>query len=71
MNVYAEYCGHVLARAHARSGKSPAISEYLGASDRFDESIAKFAVAYADQNERDFKEFAAAVRKHRIRAVME
>src|SRR5262249_11093234 len=51
MNVYAEYCGHVLARAHARSGKSKAISEYLGASDRFDESIVKFAVAYADQNE--------------------
>jgi uncharacterized protein (DUF2252 family) len=71
MNVYAQYCGHVLARAHARSGKSKAISEYLGASDRFDQSIGEFAVAYADQNERDFEEFAGAVRKHRLKAVAE
>jgi uncharacterized protein (DUF2252 family) len=68
MNVYAEYCGWVLARAHARSGKSRAISEYLGAGDRFDGSVTDFAEAYADQNEKDFATFTAAIRKHRLRA---
>jgi uncharacterized protein (DUF2252 family) len=71
MNVYAEYCGWVLARAHARSGKSKAISQYLGTNDRFDESIATFAETYADQNEQDYREFAAAVRKKKLPAVKE
>jgi uncharacterized protein (DUF2252 family) len=71
MNVYAEYCGWVLARAHARSGDPKSIAEYLGGSDRFDASIASFAEAYADQNERDYQEFARAVRKRRLPAVVE
>ena len=71
MNVYAAACGQVLARAHARSGKSKTISEYLGTSNRFDDAITKFASAYADQNERDFAAFQTAVRKHRLRAKVE
>jgi uncharacterized protein (DUF2252 family) len=71
MSVYAEYCGWVLARAHARSGNSKLISEYLGGSDRFDQSIADFAEAYADQNEQDYEEFVKAVRKRRLTAVVE
>jgi uncharacterized protein (DUF2252 family) len=66
MSVYAEYCGWVLARAHARSGSPKQISQYLGDSDRFDQSIADFAEAYADQNERDYQEFVRAVRKRRL-----
>ena len=71
MNVYAAACGRVLARAHARSGKSKTISEYLGESDRFDEAVTKFAAAYADQNERDFEAFITAIQKHRLRAKLE
>jgi len=71
MGVYAKYCGWVLARAHARSGNPKLVCEYLGGSDRFDQSLADFAEAYADQNEKDFKEFARAVRKHRLHAVVE
>jgi uncharacterized protein (DUF2252 family) len=71
MNVYAASCGQVLARAHARSGQSKTISEYLGASDRFDEAVTKFAAAYADQNEHDFAAFQTAIRQHRIRAKIE
>jgi uncharacterized protein (DUF2252 family) len=71
MNVYAKYCGWVLARAHARSGNPKQISEYLGSSDRFDQSIADFAGAYADQNEQDYREFVRAVRKRRLPAVVE
>jgi uncharacterized protein (DUF2252 family) len=65
MRRYGELCGWTLARAHARSGDRIAIASYLGGSDVFDKAIAQFAVAYADQNERDYqalKDAAAAGR---------
>jgi Uncharacterized protein conserved in bacteria (DUF2252) len=37
---------------HARAGR-PAVFGYMGKSDTFDQAIASFAMAYADQNERD------------------
>jgi hypothetical protein len=71
MTQYAKLCGCVLARAHARSGQPALISGYLGSSDKFDEAIADFSVAYADQSERDHALLLSAVRKGRLRAVME
>ncbi len=65
---YARMCGATLARAHARSGDWIAIASYLGKSDRFDEAIADFATAYADQNERDYEALVAAVRSGRVSA---
>ena len=59
---YSELCGWVLARAHARSGNSAMISGYLGRGDSFERALSKFAERYADQNERDFDAFKAAVR---------
>ncbi|WP_430646752.1 DUF2252 domain-containing protein [Agromyces sp. GXS1127] len=64
--LYAEACGETLARAHARAGDRVAIAEYLGASDRFDRAIADFASDYADQNDRDFAAFTAAVASGRL-----
>lgn len=55
---YVELCGWVLARAHARTGAPAWIAGYLGKSDVFDEAIEKFAIAYADQTERDYAAFA-------------
>ena len=57
LNQYAEICGELLARGHARSGDAIALSGYIGTSDRFIEAIAEFAVDYADQTEADYKEF--------------
>ena len=54
MRVYAEICGHTLAKAHARSGDAIAIGSYLGGGDSFDRAMASFAETYADQNERDY-----------------
>ena len=54
MRVYAEICGHTLAKAHARSGDAIAIASYLGGGDSFDRALASFAETYADQNERDY-----------------
>ncbi|WP_433293867.1 DUF2252 domain-containing protein [Actinoplanes sp. CA-030573] len=56
---FAERCGHVLARAHARTGDAMAIAGYLGQGRRFDEAMAEFAVRYADQTARDHQELVA------------
>ena len=66
MTQYAEVCGWVLAMAHARSGEPARISGYLGKSDRFDEAIADFSMAYADQTERDYNLLRKAVRAGRL-----
>jgi hypothetical protein len=68
MALYARLCGAALARAHARSGDRVAIASYLGGGDRFDEAMGDFAEAYADQNERDYAAFAAAVESGRLEA---
>jgi hypothetical protein len=67
MTQYAELCGWTLARAHARSGEPAKISGYLGKGDQFDEAIADFAAAYADQAERDHKVLKKAVRDGRLK----
>jgi len=66
MQRYGELCGWTLARAHARSGDRIAIASYLGGSDVFDKAIAQFAVAYADQNERDYQALHDAAATGRI-----
>jgi uncharacterized protein (DUF2252 family) len=68
--LYAHVCGRTLARAHARSGESVQIASYLGTGPRFDEALADFAEAYADQSERDHQALVAAHRSGRIQAVL-
>ncbi len=63
---YVQLCGWVLARAHARTGDPASIAGYLGRTEVFDEAIERFAVAYADQTERDFACFLKAIRAGRI-----
>ena len=67
-NSYAQACGWVLARAHAKAGDPWAINGYLGKRDDFDEAMGKFALAYADQAERDNAALKAAVRTGVIEA---
>ena len=66
MVQYAEYCGWALATAHARTGRPALIAGYLGKGDQFDEAVADFATAYAEQNERDYKALVRAARQGRI-----
>jgi uncharacterized protein (DUF2252 family) len=66
--LYARICGATLARAHARWGDRIAIASYLGNGDSFDRAIASFSAAYADQNEKDYEAFAAAVKSGRLTA---
>ncbi len=71
MEDYAELCGWTLARAHARSGDPAQISGYLGKSDKFDQAIADFATAYADQTERDFEALREAARAGKLEVFVE
>ena len=52
--AFAEVCGELLARGHARSSDPRVISGYLGRGNRFCEALATFGAAYADQTERDW-----------------
>lgn len=66
LRAYAGLCGWSLARAHARSGDCVAIAAYLGKGESFDEAVAQFARAYADQNAADFGLHQQAVEDGRI-----
>lgn len=69
--IYARACGWVLARAHAKAGDPWTISGYLGAQDAFDVALGKFALAYADQAERDHAALKQAVRAGKIEVQVE
>jgi uncharacterized protein (DUF2252 family) len=66
--TWGELCGWALARGHARSGEPATIAAYLGEDTAFDYAMGSFAEAYADQTERDFAAFTAAVASGRIQA---
>lgn len=71
LRAYSRVCGWALARAHARSGDPAKIAGYLGSSKVFDDAMCDFAVAYADQAQRDHRAFVRAVRQGRVKAVVE
>lgn len=66
LESYGRLCGNTLARAHAKSGNAAMVTGYLGSSNKFDRAITKYAEAYADQVEKDYKEFRFAVRAGRF-----
>jgi uncharacterized protein (DUF2252 family) len=68
MTVYGGVCGRALARGHARGGDRIAIASYIGKSDRFDQAIADYAVAYAEQSVLDHAALVAAVKTGRLTA---
>ena len=61
LGIYAQLCGWTLARAHARSGDRVAIGSYMGGSDIFPQALARFAAAYADQNDTDHQALVKAI----------
>lgn len=71
MGQHAEFCAWALARAHARAGQPALIAGYLGKGDQFDEAVADFAAAYAEQNKRDYQTMLRAVRQGRIKVYTE
>jgi len=65
---FAMVAGEILAKAHARTGDSAAIAGYCGRSDRLDRAVARFALRYADQTEKDYGLFRKAIRAGTLKA---
>jgi uncharacterized protein (DUF2252 family) len=65
---YASLCAWALALAHAKSSDPAMIAGYAGKSDELDEVMVKFAFAYADQTEKDYKALKEAAKSGRINA---
>ncbi len=68
LDRFALVTGEILAKAHARTGDAAAIAGYCGGSDRLDRAIARFALRYADQTEKDYALFRKAIRTGALRA---
>ncbi|AKL73408.1 hypothetical protein IMCC26256_111122 [Actinobacteria bacterium IMCC26256] len=69
LEAYGMACGWTLARAHAKTGDSTQITGYIAGDPKFDDAMVSFATAYADQNEKDYAEFAAAIADGRLAAI--
>ncbi|WP_263367209.1 DUF2252 domain-containing protein [Edaphobacter bradus] len=65
---YAEVCGELLARGHARSGDCQQLAGYLGKAPRFDEGVVRFGEVYADQTEADWKQLVGWLKRSNKRA---
>jgi uncharacterized protein (DUF2252 family) len=64
---YAGLCAWAMALAHAKSGDPAQIAGYVGKNDDLDEAMVKFAFAYADQTEKDYKALQDAAKSGRIK----
>jgi len=69
LGEYAQVCGELLAKGHARSGDPCRLAGYLGQSDRFDKALVNFAVDYADQTDRDHDAWVKAIDKGVVQAL--
>lgn len=61
---YGRICAELLAKGHARSGEPAILAAYLGQPGKAEKALAQFAMAYADQVEKDCNAFRKALRKH-------
>lgn len=68
--TYLRICSWCLARAHARTSQAATIAGYIGSNKTFAKAIGAFAVAYADQTERDYEALQEAIHSGRVVAEM-
>jgi uncharacterized protein (DUF2252 family) len=66
---YAQMCGELFSKGHARSGDPCALYGYLGNSDRFDRAMASFGVTYANQTTKDWQALRRAIRAGKLHII--
>jgi uncharacterized protein (DUF2252 family) len=66
LETYLQVCAICLARAHARTGDSASISGYIGNGKALASGFTEFAVAYADQTEKDHQALVEAIESGRV-----
>ncbi|WP_075296994.1 MULTISPECIES: DUF2252 domain-containing protein [unclassified Pseudonocardia] len=63
---YADICGKLLAKGHARTSGASMIAGYLGKGGKVADALCTFARAYADQTEADHDALLRAIRSGRL-----
>ena len=71
LRAYGRICGWALARAACAFRRRRKNRGLMGSSAAFDKAICKFAVDYADQNQREYRVFVRAVRHGHLKAIIE
>jgi len=71
LKQYGSLCGWALAKSHAKAGRSPEITGYIGKTDVFAQAVADFAVQYADRTEKDYALLKKAAKNKRIKVIYE
>ena len=66
---YTSLCAWALALAHAKSGDAAMIAGYVGNGTKLDKAMVHFALAYADQNEKDYAALVEAAKSGRVKAL--
>ena len=65
---YAYRCGYTLGLAHSRAGDPHYVLGYIGKGAALTDAMWRFSQAYADQTERDYGRFIAAIDDGRLKA---
>ena len=67
---YAGVCAELLAKGHARSSEPAVLAAYLGRSGKAEKALMQFALAYAEQVERDYEIFRKARKRNFVEDAM-
>ena len=67
---YGKVCAELLAKGHARSGDPVLLADYLGRPGKAEKGLLQFAVAYADQVEKDYEAFLKALKRGLLKDAM-
>lgn len=67
---YGRVCAELLAKGHARSGEPAVLAAYLGRPGKAEKALSQFALAYAEQVEKDYNAFRKARKQHFVQDAM-
>jgi uncharacterized protein (DUF2252 family) len=67
---YGKVCAELLAKGHARSGDPALLADYLGRPGKAERGLLQYALAYADQVEKDYKTFLKALKRGLLKDAM-
>jgi uncharacterized protein (DUF2252 family) len=67
---YGRVCAELLSKGHARSSEPAVLAAYLGRTGKAEKALAQFALAYAEQVEKDYETFRKAHKRHFVQDAM-
>jgi uncharacterized protein (DUF2252 family) len=67
---YGRVCAELLAKGHARSGDPALLADYLGRPGKAEKALLQYALAYADQVEKDYKAFLKGLKSGILKDAM-